>query len=118
MAGRLAAVGVIVVALAGCGDDGKPAAPATTVTRPRSTTLLPTTAAPASGKLSRAESCKQFLATVADLRLNDQQSAVAFSRLAEQTADPALAAAIQRVADDFARNADSISSAEVQALCR
>lgn len=112
----LAAVGVTVLALAGCGDDRKPAAPATTAT-PRSTVLPPLTPDTAA-KLSRAESCRQFFATVADFRMTDQQSAVAFANLARQTADPTLAAAIQRVANGFARNAESISSAEVQTLCR
>jgi hypothetical protein len=111
----------MIASLAGCGDDGKPTTPATTVSTPRSTVLpplSPNTAAPASGKLARAESCRQFFATVADFRMTDQQSAVAFSRLAQQTADPTLAAAIRRVADGFARNAESLSSAEVQTLCR
>ena len=95
--------------------------PCEPVATPRSTVLPPlppATAAPAAGKLSRAESCKQFYATGADLRLSDQQSAIAFGNLARQTADPTLAAAIQRVANGFARSAESISSTEVQALCR
>lgn len=120
VARRLAAVGVIVVALAGCGDKGAPAAPATTAT-PRSTVLpplSPTTAASTVGKLSRAEACRQFGTISADFRMTDQQSAAAFSQLAQQTADPALVAAIRRVADGFRRNAASISSSEVQTLCR
>ena len=111
---------VAAMALAGCGDDSEPGAPVTTraVATTSRSTALPTTAAPSAGKLSRAEACKQFYATIADLRLNDQQSAVAFTALAGRTADPTLAAAIQRVANGFARNAESISSTEVQTLCR
>ncbi len=53
----------------------------------------------------------------ADFRLTDDESAAAYMALAQQTADPTLAAAIQRVADAFARHSRSISSSEVQALC-
>lgn len=85
--------------------------------------LLPPREPPA--KLSRVESCQRFYDTVGDrfydtvgdLSMSDAQWAVAFSALARQTADPALAAAIERVADGFARGAPSISSTEVQALC-
>ena len=110
---------LVVAALVGCGDDGGPARPATTratTSTPRST-LPPTTEAAPTGQLSRAESCRRFYVIVADLRLNDAQSATAFSALARQTADPTLAGAIQRVANGFARNAENITLTEIQRLC-
>lgn len=108
---------LVLAVLAGCGEEG-PGTATTTVSTPRST-VLPTTRAPAAaGKLTRAESCRQFTTISADYRMNDEQSFVAFSMLAQQTTDPMLAAAIQRVADGFRRHDDAISSAPVQALCR
>lgn len=126
--GRLAAVSVLITALTGCGDDNEPTAPvAATTTRPPLTAppftgtriTSPVTTAPASaGKLTKVGACQQFYNITADVRLTDDESAAAYSMLAQQTADPTLAAAIQRVADAFARHSQSISSAEVQALCR
>lgn len=111
-------VGVFIATQVACGDDGGRPSPGTTkaLVTTRST-VLPSIGTSV-GKLSRAESCRQFVSITADFRLTDQQSAVAYTNLARQTADPTLAAAIQRVADGFASNAASISSAEVQALCR
>lgn len=76
-----------------------------------------TAASVGAGKLSRADACRRFLDIMADLRLNDDQSAVATGALAQQTADPALAAAIQRIAAAFARHASSIPLTEINALC-
>ena len=87
---------------------------------PRTTaaTTATTLAGVPTGQLSRAEACRRFSEIVANFRLTDQQSAVAFRTLAQQTSDRTLAAAIQRVGDAFARNAPAISSTEVQGLCR
>lgn len=76
-----------------------------------------TAASVGAGKLSRADACRRFFDIMADLRLNDDQSAVATGALAQQTADPALAAAIQRIAAAFARHASSIPLTEINALC-
>lgn len=116
------AAAAIALALAACGFEGDAEAPATT--RSTVSTVLPpirttpTTVRATATKLTRTESCGRFYAIVGDLKLNDDQSADAFSDLARQTADPSLAAAIQRVADGFARHASAISSVDVQALCR
>lgn len=69
------------------------------------------------GKLSRTEACRRFFDIMADLRLNDDQSAVATGALARQTADPALASAIQRIAEGFARHASSIPLTEINTIC-
>jgi sarcosine oxidase gamma subunit len=69
-------------------------------------------------QVSRSEACEQFNKVVADYATTDQQSASAFSSLAARTEDPALAAAIQRVANGFARSDPAVSSAEVTSLCR
>jgi len=58
-----------------------------------------------------------FLETVGDFTMSDSESAEAFNTLARRTADPSLAAAIQRVADGFARNDPAVSAAEVNSLC-
>ena len=112
---RLVAIALLLGAAAACGEESNPATPATT--RPTVSTVLPPTSA-AAARLTRAQSCQRFLTIVSDFKLNDDQSAVALSVLTQQTSDPTLAAAIQRVADGFARHASSISSTEVQALCR
>lgn len=70
-----------------------------------------------SGSLTRPEACNRFNEIVADFRMTDQQSAVAFGTLARSTADQALAAAIERVANAYERNAPAVSSSEVQSLC-
>jgi uncharacterized protein (DUF58 family) len=108
-------LGLLVALLTACGGHGDPAAPATTRAAV-STVLSPT--APVAPKLSRADACRRFTAITADFRMTDDQSAIAFGMLARETADPVLAAAIQRVADGFARHASAISSSEVQSLCR
>ena len=113
--GKYVVVSLSVAFLTACGGDGDPAAPATT--RATAPTVLPPLS-PVAPKLSKAEACRQFTAITADFRMTDEQSAAAFGALARQTADPALAAAIQRVADAFARRALSIPSNEVQAMCR
>ena len=83
------------------------------VTGPPSTTAAPIGAM----KLSRAEACRRFFDIVGDLRLNDDQSAVATGALAQQTADPALAAAIRRISAGFTRHAPSIPLTEINAIC-
>lgn len=69
-------------------------------------------------QLSRPEACDEFNKITADYTMTDQQSATAYRSLAKQTADPPLAAAIQRVASGFARSEPAVSSAEVMSLCR
>ena len=71
-----------------------------------------------SSQLSRPEACDEFNKITADFKMTDQQSATAYRSLAERTEDPAVAAAIQRVASGFARSDPAISSSEVLALCR
>jgi hypothetical protein len=120
---RLVVAAGLAIAVLGCGGGGSPpvtttAAPATTTTALVTTTASPTTTATAVAKLTRAEACAMFRTNSADFRATDDQSAVAMTQLAADTADPALAAAIQRVADAFRRHAPEISSSEVQALCR
>lgn len=118
---RAIAASFVVAALTGCGDDKAPPVSTTTTAAARTTpraTSPASTAASVSGKLQRAETCRRFQTISADFRMSDEQSFAAFSMLAQQTADRTLAAAIQRVADAYARHAESISSAEVQALCR
>lgn len=116
---RVMAIGLLTATLTACGDEGAGTAATTTTVRatPRPTVLPPTSAPASTGKLSRAEVCRQYLNTIADFRMDDQQSFVALSILAQQTADRALAAAIQKVADDFRRHAPAIYDTEVKALC-
>lgn len=71
-----------------------------------------------SSQVSRPEACDEFNKITADFKMTDQQSATAYRSLAERTEDPALAAAIQRVASGFARSDPAISSSEVLTLCR
>jgi hypothetical protein len=68
-------------------------------------------------ELSRAAVWSEFLAITADYTLTDDESAFAYGAIAQETADPTLAAAVQRVADGFARGDPAVSSAEVRALC-
>jgi hypothetical protein len=74
--------------------------------------------APEASELSRSQACDAFLETVGDFTMSDSKSAKAFTKLAQRTADPSLAAAIQRVADGFARRDPSVSASEVNSLCR
>ncbi|MEA2827764.1 MAG: hypothetical protein QOG43_2203 [Actinomycetota bacterium] len=90
------------------GEPSPAAEPSTTVA---STTTLP-------GPLSREQACARFDAIMGDGAVtSDSQWSAALGTLAEQTADPELAAAIQRLADRYAASAASVSPLEVVSLC-
>lgn len=68
--------------------------------------------------LPRAEACRRFESVLRDGTItSDRQSSVALGSLADQTTDPELAAAIQRLADRYAIGATAVSPSEVRALC-
>lgn len=114
----------LALALASCRDGGSPLREATTVTTAPAATVA--TLPPLSGSTSTtpaslwlAVACERFYGLIAETAtLGDDESASAFGALARQTAEiPSLAAAIQRVADQFAAHAASVLTGDVTALC-
>jgi PBP1b-binding outer membrane lipoprotein LpoB len=106
----------VTLLFAGCTTQAPP--------RPHPTTPAATSAGPSdtavsetAASLSRAETCKQFVAIVAQFTMTDEQSAVAFGDLAAKTADPDLASALTNIATEFARHDPSVPTDEVASLC-
>lgn len=69
------------------------------------------------GDLDRKQACSKFFGIVSDYTMSDEESADQFGDLAGRTADPALASAIQGVADGFARHDEDIPTTPVTDLC-
>lgn len=69
-------------------------------------------------QLTKVGACQEFIQIVSDLTLSDEQSAQRFNELANRTQDLELAEALRRVAKGFAERSPSVSSAEVQTLCK
>ena len=110
------ALALALLMLGACGGT-QPGAPPTYDSQPSPFVEEPLPRTPEASGLSRSQACDAFLETVSDLTMSDSESAEAFSELAQRTADPSLAAAIQRVADGFARSDPSISASEINSLC-
>lgn len=80
-------------------------------------TVEPTDVTSSSDDASNVYVCGEFVRTVADFTMTDEQSATAFGALAGQASDPELAAALQEIADKFAAHSPAVSSVRVQAAC-
>jgi hypothetical protein len=61
--------------------------------------------------------CEEFYGIAADATLSDEESAIQFGALARRTSEQELSAAIQEIADKFARHAEAISMEKVNTLC-
>lgn len=96
------------LASGGCGgDDGQKDDPQP----PTTSKVAPSTTAARTSALDDAASCREYFGIIGDLSMDDDQSAVAFLALANETKSPLLRDEFRRIGEGFQRHDDAIPTA-------